>query len=156
MIDEWDDLLNTGAVIKRTIHPNIEGNYPDYKQIVYIHYQLRKIIKDERNPNNLKYASLSSDVIEQACFYNTRDDKELKGQPLCVVIGDQVLDIVIPGIMLALRSIRNGETAQIRINNRFAYPEKGFGDGSKLGPNDYVEALIEMIDIGPYQKEPVI
>lgn len=134
--DGWTDVLGSGAVLTKAV-TEVEGDCPEYKQFVFVHYQLRL-------------------AGSEKIVYDSREDKDgpEKGDPVKVMIGDQILDVVVPGVMLAIRMIKQGQIVDAKINHRFAFADKGDPELG-IGPNQDLEARIECIRIGEMSKEPV-
>jgi len=84
-------------------------------------------------------------------FQNTKEERN--GEPLQVTVGDQILDQVVPGVMLAIRTMQQGEVARVDCSHRFAYADRGFKP--LVGPNQDIEYLVELVQIGELEKEAV-
>ncbi|GBG31810.1 Peptidyl-prolyl cis-trans isomerase FKBP42 [Hondaea fermentalgiana] len=132
--DEWQDIMGGGVVLKRTVREGT-GPTPEFKSLAYVHYVGRVQGKDK----------------DAEPFENTREAG--KGQPVEVTIGDNVLEEVVPGLTLAVRLMKEGEVADVKVNHRFAYAHLGLGD--KVKPNEDVEFRVELVRVDDPEKEPV-
>jgi FKBP-type peptidyl-prolyl cis-trans isomerase 2 len=79
-------------------------------------------------------------------FMDTRNSGTTKEcAPLRFEIGDQVLDMVVPGLMLAIKLMAVGEVARVRVDQRYAYGSDGFPP--KVSADTDVEFEVELISI---------
>jgi len=123
---EWIDIMGSGAVKMRTVKEG-DGNIPEYKQIVHIHYQ---------------------GMTNGKVFIDTRS-----GDPVEVTIGDQVLDVVVPGVMLVSKMMKTGEICEAKVSHRFGYGDEGLPP--HVGFQNDLEFRIEMLSIRDFEKEAV-
>jgi len=128
--NRWHDVLGGGTVMRRTVSPG-SGPSPEYKCAAYVHYVAR--IQGHEDT-----------------YENTRD---LGEDPVEVVIGDNIMETVVPGLMLGIRLMKEGEIADIKVNHRFGYADQGFKD--LVGPNEDIEFRVELVRVGEREKEPV-
>jgi len=133
---EWEDLLGSGAVLKRILREGRESDskekvFPEYKQYVHIH--------------------LIGKVSETGkVFLDTYTQEDRK--PIRVEIGDMILQRVDHGVMLAARMMAEGEICAVKVVARYAYGEKGLPP--HVPPNADVEYRVELVRIGEFAKEP--
>jgi len=127
--NEWEDLLGSGAVLKKVLQQGF-GEVGEFNQNVDVHFEMR--LPGQSDP-----------------FRNTR--KENDGKPVRVKIGDNVLDLVVPGLMLAIRMMKPKEIAEVKISHRFAYADDGLEP--HVPPNTDIIVRVECIHVGDFAKE---
>lgn len=131
MEGEWVDILGSGAVLKQVIRESHVKPMvcPEYKQKVVVH-----LIGRTQGP-------------DQRTFQNTREENK----PITAFVGDQIMDLLPPGLMLAVRMMGIGELARVKLESRYAYGTGAHWFG--LNPDENVEYEVELLNIGDYSKE---
>ncbi|KAH9259694.1 hypothetical protein BASA81_002116 [Batrachochytrium salamandrivorans] len=131
---EWQDLLNSGGVLKQIIRPAPEEaialGCPEYKQQVLVHV-VGRTAKLEVNRE----------------FLNTRAE----AKPISAYVGEPIMDMLPPGLMLCVRGMFVGEIARVKLESKYAYALGGHWYG--LAPETDCEFEIELLSIGELLKE---
>lgn len=134
MEGEWQDLLSSGGVMKQIVRPAPEESIPlgspEYKQQVLVHV-VGRTAKLEVNRE----------------FLNTRAE----AKPISAYVGEPIMDMLPPGLMLCVRGMFVGEIARVKLENRYAYALGGHWYG--LAPETDCEFEIELLAIGELMKE---
>jgi tetratricopeptide (TPR) repeat protein len=131
--DGYEDILGSGGVLLKRISSST-GNSdlqnlqrPEYKQ--YCTFRLRGRI------------------------YGAEPKTFMDNQILETSVGDNIIEIVPPGVMLALRMMGVSEICHLRIDSRYGYGNDGHV-GYGIPPDALLEYEIEMLQVGSPQKEP--
>jgi tetratricopeptide (TPR) repeat protein len=131
--DVWEDVLGNKSVMKQRIRasPDPDAPRPEFKQQALIHV----IGRLAKQPDQV--------------FVNTYATK----QPMLVQIGDQILDLIPPGLMVAARLLQVGEKASVKVESRYAYGPGGCKEYS-IPPDADLEYEVECLDVLDSIKEP--
>jgi len=155
-VEGWVDILGSGAVLKKVVVVGKGQDTPEFKQQAFVHFQARLSGAEGEYWSgcleSLIFADCSFCVFKGDIVQDTRDEFGVE-KPVEVIIGDNVLEQVVPGVMLAVRMMKQGEVCDVKVNHRFAYAERGFPP--LIGPNQDLEYRLELIRIGDFEKEPV-
>jgi len=129
----WEDLLQSKAVLKQVVRSSSEADAarPEFKQPAIVHLIGRLADASHR------------------IFVNTyANDK-----PLEVVVGDQLFELVPPGVMLAVRMMAVGEKCRVKVVSRYGYGPTGTKEYD-VPPDSDLEYEIELLDVREFPKEP--
>ena len=118
-----EDLLNNGAILKRTTEESSSDRYPEFKENV----EISLVGRDERG------------------------DVFLTQDSLTFSIGENILDIVVPGVMLVVKMMKEGERAECELLPRYGYGDVGF---ESVKPNEKVFFELKLNKIGAVSPEP--
>ena len=123
--EEFEDLLGSGALLKKTIREG-SGRKPDHGAHVWVTYSL----------------------YEWCPETNSRKD----GPPLDQVENDEVVigddDYRISGIELVVRLLRLGERAIVRLDPRFGYA--AHAKPANIEDNPHLEVDLELVKVSSY------
>ena len=153
LADGFTDELGSGGVLLKVLRGEAGGGgegaggkghgamVPDFKQQVVAHVRGR--VRADGTTTRT-----TATTTNEWCV-----DTRREGKPMTVYVGENVMEPVPPGVMLALRKTEVGETVRVVLDSRYAFGEEGH-PGWGVPPNAAMEFEVTVLDVGEHWKEP--